>query len=81
MLTRNWFDGPTQLLAVPEVVGSAAMLVNPENVFDIARGIKEVLMNPSLRLQLIEKGRIQVAKYSWKNTAQQVLEIYREIAR
>ncbi|MGH9657878.1 MAG: glycosyltransferase family 4 protein, partial [Bryobacteraceae bacterium] len=30
--------------ALPEVVGHAAMLVNPENVFDIARGIKEVLL-------------------------------------
>ena len=57
------------------------MLVNPENVFDIARGIKEVLLNPALRLQLIEAGKIHAAKYSWKSTAQQVLEIYREIAK
>ena len=67
--------------SLPEVVGDAAMLVNPENVFDIARGIKEVLLNPPLRAQLIEAGRIHVAKYSWKRTAQQVLEIYREIAK
>ena len=67
--------------SLPEVVGDAAMLVNPENVFDIARGIKEVLLNAPLRAQLIEAGRIHVAKYSWKNTAQQVLEIYREIAK
>ncbi len=67
--------------SLPEVVGDAAMLVNPENVFDIARGIKEVLLNPPLRSQLIEAGRIHVAKYSWKRTAQQVLEIYREIAK
>jgi glycosyltransferase involved in cell wall biosynthesis len=67
--------------SLPEVVGSAAFLVNPENVFDIARGIKEVLLNSALREQLIEQGRTQAAKYSWKNTAQQVLEIYREIAR
>ena len=67
--------------SLPEVVGDAAMLVNPENVFDIARGIKEVLLNPPLRSQLIEAGRIHVAKYSWKHTAQQVLEIYREIAK
>ena len=31
--------------SLPEVVGGAAMLVNPENVFDIARGITEVLLN------------------------------------
>src|SRR4051794_16678268 len=71
----------SSMSSLPEVVGSAAMLVNPENVFDIARGIKEVLLNPALRLQLIEAGKIHAAKYSWKSTAQQVLEIYREIAK
>jgi len=71
----------SSMSSLPEVVGDAAMLVNPENVFDIARGIKEVLLNTSLREQLIDAGRIHSAKYNWKTTAQQVLEIYREIAR
>jgi len=71
----------SSMSSLPEVVGDAAMLVNPENPFDIARGIKEVLLNQSLRDGLIEAGRIHAAKYNWKNTAQQVLEIYREIAR
>ena len=42
--------------SLPEVVGGAAMLVNPENVFDIARGITEVLLNDGLRQELIHKG-------------------------
>jgi glycosyltransferase involved in cell wall biosynthesis len=67
--------------SLPEVVGDAAMLINPENVFDIARGIKEVLVDPALRASLISAGRERAAKYSWKHTAQQVLEIYREVAR
>jgi len=71
----------SSMSSLPEVVGDAAMLVNPENVFDIARGIKEVLLSTALRERLVEAGRIHAAKYSWKNTAQQVLEIYREIAR
>jgi glycosyltransferase involved in cell wall biosynthesis len=71
----------SSMSSLPEVVGSAAMLVNPENVFDIARGIREVLMNPQLRQDLIEAGKVHAAKFSWKNTAQQVLEIYREIAK
>jgi glycosyltransferase involved in cell wall biosynthesis len=71
----------SSMSSLPEVVGEAAMLVNPENVFDIARGIKEVLLNQDLRAKLSAEGRIHAAKYSWKSTAQQVLEIYREIAR
>ena len=54
--------------SLPEVVGGAAMLVNPENVFDIARGITEVLLNDELRQELIDKGRRQAASFSWART-------------
>jgi glycosyltransferase involved in cell wall biosynthesis len=66
--------------SLPEVVGDAAVLVNPENVFDIARGIRDVLLNESLRAELIRRGREQAARFSWERTARQVLEIYQEAA-
>jgi len=66
--------------SLPEVVGEAAMLVNPENVFDIARGIREVLLDEELRSRLIRRGREQAARFSWSWTARQVLEIYMEAA-
>jgi len=66
--------------SLPEVVGEAAMLVNPENVFDIARGIREVLLDEELRSRLIRRGREQAARFSWSWTARQVLEIYLEAA-
>jgi glycosyltransferase involved in cell wall biosynthesis len=65
--------------SLPEVVGGAAMLVNPENVFDIARGISEVLLNDELRKELIVKGRIQAARFSWAQTAAEVLQLYEDI--
>ena len=66
--------------SLPEVVGDAAIQVNPENVFDIARGIHEALLNEELRARLILRGREQAARFSWSWTARQVLEIYREAA-
>jgi glycosyltransferase involved in cell wall biosynthesis len=66
--------------SLPEVVGDAAVLVNPENVFDIARGIKDVLLDDRLRAELIRRGRDQAARFSWERTARQVLEIYQEAA-
>jgi glycosyltransferase involved in cell wall biosynthesis len=66
--------------SLPEVVGGAAMLVNPENVFDIARGISEVLLNDVLRQEMIVKGRKQAAKFSWSRTAEQVLKVYDELS-
>jgi glycosyltransferase involved in cell wall biosynthesis len=66
--------------SLPEVVGDAALLVNPENVFDIARGIREVLLDEALRADLIAKGRAQASRFSWERTARAVLEIYRDSA-
>src|SRR5579885_297936 len=66
--------------SLPEVVNDAAMLVNPENVFDIARGVREVLLDEERRGELIHKGRQQAARYSWERTAKEVLEIYKEVA-
>ena len=67
--------------SLPEVVGDAAVLVNPENVFDIARGIREVLLDENLRAELIRRGYQQVERFSWEHTARQVLAIYQEVAK
>jgi len=65
--------------SLPEVVGDAAEIVNPENVFDIARGMREVLLNRARRSVLIERGFEQARRFSWEQTAQQVLDAYEEI--
>jgi glycosyltransferase involved in cell wall biosynthesis len=66
--------------SLPEVVGDAAVQVNPEHVFDIARGIRDVLLDQDLRQELVRRGRVQAAKFSWERTAREVLEIYKEVA-
>jgi len=66
--------------SLPEVVGEAAAIVNPENVFDIARGIREVLVDHELRRVLIARGFAQLKQFSWARTAAQVLETYEEVA-
>ena len=60
--------------------GRCRLLVNPENVFDIARGIQEVLLDEDLRRDLVAKGKIQAARFSWERTARQVLKVYREVS-
>jgi len=64
--------------ALPEVLGDAALLVNPENVFEIARAIQDALLDEDLRAGLIAKGKAQAARYSWDRTAREVLDVYRE---
>jgi glycosyltransferase involved in cell wall biosynthesis len=65
--------------SLPEVIGDAAMVVNPENVFDIARGMREILLNNDLRNGFIERGLQHAGRFSWEQTAAQVLQSYEEI--
>ena len=70
----------SNIAALAEVLGDAALLVNPENVFEIARAIQEALLDEDLRADLIAKGKAQAARYSWERTAREVLEVYREVS-
>ena len=38
-------------------------------------------LNDELRRQLIIKGKVQAARFSWDRTAREVMEIYEEVAR
>jgi glycosyltransferase involved in cell wall biosynthesis len=62
--------------ALPEVLGDAALLVNSENVFELAKGIRQIVTDDDLRARLIAAGRAQVRKYSWERAAKQVLQVY-----
>jgi glycosyltransferase involved in cell wall biosynthesis len=66
--------------SLPEVVGSAAVLVNPENVFDIMRAMHRVLLDQALRERLKQRGYEQAARYSWDASVKRILQVYREIA-
>ena len=65
--------------SLPEVVGDAATLVNPENLFEIARGVKDILLDPAHRLHLVQRGFEHVRSFSWDRTAAEVLALYREV--
>ena len=67
--------------SLPEVVGNAAVLVNPENVFEIMRALHRVLMDKSLRDRMKERGYQQAMRFSWEISVRRVLQVYREVAR
>ena len=60
--------------ALPEVVGDAAVFVNPEDSSDITRGLQEILTNPGLRAELSAKGPSQAAQFNWKRTVDLALQ-------
>ena len=67
--------------SLPEVVGKAAVLVNPENVFEIMRALHRVLVDQALRDKLKSRGYEQGAKFSWDASARQMLVVYQDIAQ
>ena len=66
--------------SLPEVVGNAAVLVNPENVFEIMRALHRVLVDQPLRDKLKVRGYEQAKRFSWDTAAQQILGVYHQVA-
>jgi glycosyltransferase involved in cell wall biosynthesis len=67
--------------SLPEVVGDAAVQVDPYDAVAIKEGIKSVLTNPELRAQLREKGLLRAREFSWERSVTRTREIYFETAR
>jgi glycosyltransferase involved in cell wall biosynthesis len=63
---------------LPEVYGNAAYYFDPHDTTDMAAKIGEVVDDPLLREDLVDKGRRQAAGYSWDRMAQQTLDVYEQ---
>jgi len=66
--------------SLPEVVGHAAVLVNPENVFEIMHALHRVLLDQPLREKLKQRCYEQAKKFSWEVAARQILAVYKQVA-
>jgi glycosyltransferase involved in cell wall biosynthesis len=62
------------ITSIPEVVGDAALLVDPYETDSIAAAMRQLWESPSLRMELIQKGRLQKQVYSWERTAKLLWE-------
>ena len=65
--------------SMPEVSGGAAYIVDPYKPEEITNAIITLLNNKELREELVKKGFEQSQKFSWKNMAQDVLELYKSV--
>lgn len=62
--------------SLPEILGDAALYVNPYNIFDILKALENLLSNSTLQEDLVMKGKEQVQKFSWEQTAKKTLAIF-----
>ncbi len=64
--------------SLPEVLGNAAMFLDPHDEGAWAEGIQRLLNNPQEAATLRRDGFVQAAKYSWERTARETLNVYRK---
>jgi len=65
--------------SLPEVVGDAAIMVNPHKINEIASTINRVLENKQLQEDLRQKGYTRAAHFTWVRSAQKMLSIYTQL--
>jgi glycosyltransferase involved in cell wall biosynthesis len=66
--------------SLPEVVGTAGLTFNPDSLDELTGCINQLLHSPGLRSRLIQQGFSQAAKFSWDQTADQTMQLYKAIA-
>jgi glycosyltransferase involved in cell wall biosynthesis len=66
--------------SLPEVVGDAAVLVDPYDVDSIIEGMRRVLTDPALAAELRRKGLARARDFSWERSVRRTWQLYQEVA-
>jgi glycosyltransferase involved in cell wall biosynthesis len=67
--------------SLPEVVGDAGILFDPESPDELQDAIERVLGSDTLRASLRERGRQRVKEFTWRRCAERTLGVYRSLIR
>ena len=66
--------------ALPEIAGGAALLVDPRSEAELRAAMQRVLTSSSLRTRLIELGRSNVQRFTWRECVRKSLEFFEDVA-
>jgi len=69
----------SNILSMPEVAGSAAVLVNPNDTNDIKSGLEKIISDDNFRADLISAGYENIKRFDPDTIAQMYLELYKKI--
>jgi glycosyltransferase involved in cell wall biosynthesis len=69
----------SNLTAMPEVAGGAAVLVDPYDIEGMVSEMSKLLQDNKLREELVRRGMERASHYSWERTSEQYLELYKEV--
>lgn len=66
--------------SIPEVVGDAAILVDPQSEKELAAAMARVLSSDTLQIEMSQAGQDRAARFSWDKCAAETLAVYHEAA-
>lgn len=67
--------------SIPEIVGNAALLINPRDGKELEKVLLNLLNDEMLRKDLIKRGLEQVKNFSWKKMAKETLNVYESLGQ
>ncbi len=67
--------------SIPEVVGSASRLLDPDDVDGFAAAISGIATDAGLRARLRDASLERASRFSWQRVARDTIEVYRRVAR
>jgi glycosyltransferase involved in cell wall biosynthesis len=66
--------------SLPDVLGDAALLVDPADLSGLATAMESILITPALRAELAVRGLVHSRRFSWARAAEETLAVYRQVA-
>lgn len=70
----------SNVASLPEVIGDAGLLIDPHNALKMADAVIRLLGDEQVLNMMIGRGKIQAEKFSWKRSAEKVLEVFKSLA-
>jgi glycosyltransferase involved in cell wall biosynthesis len=70
----------SNVTSLPEVAGTAALLVDPKSEDEIASALERVLGDAELRARLREAGKARAREFTWRRMADETVAVYRALA-
>lgn len=67
--------------SIPEVVGDAGILVDPEDIEAMTEGLRRLVEDEPLRRELRSKGPERAALFTWDRCVERTIEVYRQVLK
>ena len=67
--------------SMPEIGGSGALYIDPKDIKEISCKITTVLNDEKLRNDLIDEGLLNIKRFSWKKTAEETYQLYKDLLK